>query len=182
MKRILFSSAFALLLISCDKHLMVKKSLLQPLNSNFSTFVQNKAYHIENGAHVETQTFLNLFWISEDKVDSVFMEIKNNEELHVTFYTKGQKMENVFRGKLVKQEYFEIYLKNKKQEFPPGFNILYGNHDIYRIRIGLTTDNSIVIDEFRNGRGNLFLIIMGEKYDVESFFKTNSSGSFPVAL
>jgi hypothetical protein len=159
---------------------MIKKSLLQPLNINFSAFVQNKAYRIDNGAHVEPRTFLNLFRIKDAQADSIFLEIKSNEELRITVYSGGHKTDNNFHGKLVKQEYFEIYLENKKQEFPPGFNILYGNHDIERIRIGLTDDNSIVVDEFRNGRGNLFLIIMGEKYEVESFFKTSVSNDSPA--
>ncbi|MGC4104033.1 hypothetical protein [Ferruginibacter sp.] len=176
MKAVLLALSAVFLLVACNRHMQQERTLLQPMHGNLSAYVQNKPYRVEKDVHSDTLSFMDLFWLNKEHPDSVFLEIKNGKTLYLSWYFAGQKAGQVFDGKLVKQQYFEVYLKNKKTEIPPAFNFLYGNHDIYRIRISITKDNSIVTDVLRNGRGNVLLIIMGEKYFIKSFFKTGHTG------
>jgi len=78
-----------------------------------------------------------------------------------------------------KKKFFEVYF-SKKQFFIP---FLYGNFNIYRLRIGLDESGNIVVRNFSDFSGNVLFIGGGYNGETKSIFEKveNSAAAIPFS-
>ena len=98
----------------------------------------------------------------------MLINIKNGQEI---IYSIDAFKEKTFHGAFSKKGYLEIFLRNNKKEIPPLLPIIYGKYNINRIRIALTLENDLIIDNSWNEGGNIFILGVGDKGRRQQFFK-----------
>ncbi|MDB9881991.1 hypothetical protein OAD66_02540 [Bacteroidia bacterium] len=85
---------------------------------------------------------------------------------------KNKTRKEVFQGVMTRKGYCEIFFANKKVDIPPIFPIFYSNHNIYRIRIGLSNSDDLIIDNMKDVGGNFFIFMAsGYKHRTQYYFK-----------
>jgi hypothetical protein len=150
--------------------LTIRKSRIKYFDSSFSATVDNKSFKVK-GRRYGDLTLLNLFEIRDVTVDSVRLDFKDNNELQFTYIDKGQKIIKTFSGKFAKKGYYEIYFRNQKREIPRLLPIIYSNNHINRIRLALTIDGNLIVDNMWDDSGNIFILAAGSSGRRQSFFK-----------
>ena len=163
-----------ILLCSCATGLRVRKNNFIPIDGKFKGTFKNEAY-LKKGKNPASSTILELFDIYLTKADTVHIYFDDKERLVVTFQGRLGNRFEIFDGRFRKRGFYEVFLRNKKIEIPPYFSIIYSSRDIDRIRIGLTKDNNLIIDNKWARDGNFFLFAAGGSGRFRCFFKSSNS-------
>ena len=113
--------------------------------------------------------FFNLEFIDKNNLKISYDEIVENKLVPKEIILKGKR----------KKKFFEVYF-SKKQFFIP---ILYGNFEIYRLRIGFDKSGKILIRNFYDSSGNILFIGGGFSGETKSLFEKieNSSTTIPFS-
>ena len=159
-----------MLLCSCGTGLSIRKSKVNYFDSNFSATVDNKSFKVK-GRRYGDLTLLNLFEIRDENIDSVHISFNDSKELKLTYTFKGQEIIKTLTGYFAKKGYYEIYFRNQKKEIPPLLPIIYSNNHINRVRLALTIDGNLIIDNMWDDSGNIFILAAGSSGRRQSFFK-----------
>jgi hypothetical protein len=168
--RILSIILTTFILCSCGTGLNIRKSKIKYFDSGFSATVDNKSFKVK-GRRYGDLTLLNLFKIREATVDSVHLDFNDKKELQFTYIDKGQKTVKTFTGNFSKKGFYEIYFRNQKKEIPPLFPIFYSNNHINRVRLALTHEGDLIVDNMWDDSGNIFILATGSSGRRQSFFK-----------
>lgn len=170
MIRLTITTLTILILGSCRSGVGIRKANTNYFDSSFSVMVNNKSFKIKDQKYKD-RTLLNLFKINEEKADTVYMSFNNSKELKITFTDKGQTITKTFAGEFTRRGYFEIYFSNKRIEIPPLLPIIYSNNNIDRIRIALTIEGDLIVDNKWDHSGSIFLLAGGGIGRQQSYFK-----------
>lgn len=127
------------------------------------------------GGRYGNLTLLNIFEIRDENIDSVQISFNDTKELKFTYTDKGQKIIKTFAGTFAKKGYFEIYFRNQKKEIPPLLPIIYSNNHINRVRLALTIDGNLIVDNMWDDSGNIFILAAGSSGRRQSFFKCSDT-------
>ncbi|MBL7952957.1 MAG: hypothetical protein JNM62_14710 [Flavobacteriales bacterium] len=76
-----------------------------------------------------------------------------------------------FTGRFSKRGYVEIFTHKDIKEVPPAFPIIHGSRQVNRIRLTLTNDGSLVIDNKWENTANIFLMAGGGSGRSQYFFR-----------
>ncbi|HEY9046780.1 MAG TPA: hypothetical protein VIN08_12835 [Ohtaekwangia sp.] len=148
----------------------MRKSRVKYFDSQFSgTFNNNplKASPRRYGS----PTLLDLFQIYQVETDSVSAVFNRQGELELTYRDKdGIVKIEPFKGVFVKKGYYEVFLRNEKKEIPPFFPIIYSRCNINRIRLALSLQGDLIVDNEWNESGNILLLGAGDKGRRQSYF------------
>lgn len=170
---ILIASVF--FIFSCGTYRINKTSdfkktkNLDSLNGNYFSrpFLSKKTYN---------QDFFSLINKSNTPSDFFKLEFIDKNNLKISYdeivENKFVPKEIILKGKR-KKKFFEVYF-SKKQFFIP---ILYGNFDIYRLRIGFDKSGKILIRNFTDFSGNILFIGGGFSGESKSFFESVEKSS-----
>lgn len=161
-----------MILCSCGTGMSIRKSKVRYFDSRFSATVNNKSYKVKGGRYSDL-TLLNLFEIRDENIDSVHISFIGSKQLKLTYIYKKQEITRTFTGDFAKKGYFEIYLMNQKKEIPPLVPIIYSNNHIKRIRLAITVDGNLIIDNMWDESGNIFILGAGSRGRRQSFYKSN---------
>lgn len=157
------------LFCACGTGLKINKSNFKPINNNFSGSFKNFSYKTKGRNY--DPTLLNLFNIFDIASDTIIFKINSNGQLQLTFKDSLKIKTEIFKGNFSKKGYYEIYFRKIKKEIPPLVPIIYGYRDIDRIRIGLTINNDLVVDNKWATDGNIFILAAGSAGRSQSFLK-----------
>lgn len=164
MKKLLLLIAFGL--FSCKSYKEIKDKELAPITSKSLGEFQSISNQKEKTEYqVSIQQLFNI-----KNLDSVVKVVinKNDEvEIHYKNVLGGNEIE-VFKGKF-KKNYFEVYLDKKRIFFPP----IYYKSNINRLRIGLTQNNELVINQHYDYSGMFMLFAAGHSDNNQYVFKSN---------
>ena len=149
----------------------MRKSQVKYFDTHFSATIYNYSFKV-HGRRYGSPTLLGLLEIKNEITDSVSMSFNENRELVLTFRVNDTLRTKILKGQFSEKGYYEIFLRYKKYEIPPGFPIIYGNNNINRIRMALTLEGDLIIDNMWDEAANIFLIGAGDKGRRQSFFKT----------
>ncbi|MHB1279041.1 MAG: hypothetical protein ACYC1Q_11675 [Bacteroidia bacterium] len=170
--RIIILLFATLLLGSCRTGMGVRKSKVAYFDSSFSATVSNYSFKVKGRSYGDL-TLLDLFEVRYENADSVSIFFNDSNQLILVFGDTGQKIEKVFSGKFADKGYYEIYFRNKKNEIPPLFHIIYGNNDINRLRLALTNEGDLIIDNMWDQTFNIFILGAGSSGRRLSYFECN---------
>ncbi|MBO9202432.1 MULTISPECIES: hypothetical protein [Niastella] len=170
MRMLLIIMLTALFLCSCSTGLNVRKSKIVYFNKEFTGTFDNNAYDV-NGRRYGSPTLLGLFERYNEKADSVSILFDTSGRLELTFMDSlGTVKSEKFKGSFGKKGYYQVYLRNDKIEIPPVFPIIFGKHNINRVRLACTPEGNLIIDNQWNESGNIFLLGVGDNGRRQSFF------------
>jgi hypothetical protein len=158
-------------LYSCGTGLSIRKSQVKYFDVQLSGTFDNNAFKV-NGRRYGSPTLLDLFEIYHIKTDSVSIIFDKSGELELTYKGNDGKFKtDSFKGAFTKKGYYEVFLRNDKKEIPPVFPIIYGKYNVNRIRLALTTEGHLIVDNKWNKSGNILFLGVGDKGRRQSFFK-----------
>lgn len=164
-----------LLCAACSTGLKVSKSQFKPIDIAFSGTFRNTV--VEISGKDSDETLLQIFGIYNINSDSIKLTCSETGLVIIEFHDSLSIMKNktrkeVFQGEKSRRGYFEIFLAKKKIDIPPIIPIFYSNRNIYRIRIGLTKSNDLIIDNMKDVGGNFFIFIAnGYKTRTQYYFE-----------
>lgn len=162
-------------LYSCGTGVGVRKSKVKYFDGQLSDTFDNNAFKV-HGHRYGSPTLLHLFEIYDVKADSVSIVFDQSGELELTYKDNSGKFTKCrLKGILTKKGYYEVFLRNDKKEIPPGFPIIYGRHNINRIRLALTLEGDLIVDNEWNESGNILLLGVGDSGRRQSFFRRKLS-------
>lgn len=158
-------------LCSCGTGLSIRKSKVDYLNNQFTGTFDNIAFKV-NGRRYGSPTLLDLFEIYNISTDSIYLKFNDSDELELSYKdSKGALKKELFKGTFAKKGYYEVFLRNDKKEIPPLFPIIYGKYNVNRVRIALTIQGDLIIDNKWNKSGNILFLGVGDKGRRQSFFR-----------
>jgi hypothetical protein len=152
--------------------LKIRKSQVRFFNTTFESSFSNNSYKISTSRY-GNPTLLELFAIQNVKVDSVYIKFNISKELELSYNDSGILCKKTFNGQFTKKGYYEFFFSNKKKQVPPFIPFFYSKYDINRLRIALTTQGDLIIDNQWNQSGSIFIIGAGDKGRRQSIFKTH---------
>jgi hypothetical protein len=172
LKRITIIFLITQLLSSCGSGLKVEKESFVPLSHKFKGVFLNKPYH-SKGKNPHPPTLLDRFELYPEPIspDTIYISFNQNENLEVSYRSLGGTNTEIFQGKLSPRGYYELYLRRDKKEIPPVVPFIYGSRDIDRIRIALTQNGDLIIDNKWAHDANIFLFAGGGKGRNQDFFE-----------
>lgn len=153
------------LAVSCKPSKHISKNDIIIIEENFSGSFLNQGY--KTTTKKTEYTILNLFEIYPNAtIDSIHISLIDSKHLQVSYYNPFSIYQNkneskIFEGKLLNNGSFQIYHRKKNIEIPPLLPIFYSNRDIDRIRIFITTDGDLLIENKWARDGNIFLMSAG---------------------
>jgi hypothetical protein len=170
-------TATILLLYSCGTGMMVSKKDFLPIDNKFKATFENKSYLAKGRNYGNSgATILDFFELYKLKTDTIQFHFDNDNKLILTFNDSLSVRTEPFKGKFRKKGYYEIFIRNYKKEIPPLFPIIYSTRDIKRLRLGLTQENNLVIDNKWAKDGNIFILAGGGSERYRSYFRPILSG------
>ena len=157
---------------SCGTGLKISKNNFTPIDNSFKGTYENKSI-LKKGRnnYNSNPTILDFFEIYKSNADSIQMYFDANNNLILTFRDSLGVRSETFNGQFNKKGYYEIFIRKYKKEIPPFFPIIYGTRDIKRLRIGLTKQMELVIDNKWARNGNIFILAGGGSGRYRSHFK-----------
>ena len=148
----------------------MRKSKINYFDNNLHATVENKSFKVK-GRRYGDLTLLDLFEINNHTVDTLLLDFNERNELRLTYIEKEEKNIKTFSGNFSKKGYYEIYFRNQKKEISPFFPIFYSNNHINWIRLALTKEGGLIIDNRWDDSGNIFILSAGSSGRRQSFFK-----------
>ena len=159
-------------LISCGTGLKVSSDKLLGIDSNFKGTFQNFSHKRTPKKENQTDTtilqLLNIFNKYSDSVSVSFA----SDKLVIEYKDILGKSRVSFDGKFSEKGYYEIYFSKKKIEIPPLFPIIYSKVDVDRIRLSLTKEKELIIDNYYDRGGNVFILGAGGGGRYQFYFKS----------
>jgi hypothetical protein len=155
---------------SCGTGLYVRKSQVKPLDKNFSVKADNNSFKI-HGRRYGNPTLLTLLEIYHVNTDSVQINFIDSLKLQLSYRDGGTIKKKVFKGQFAKNGYYEIFLRNESKVIP----IIYARHNINRIRMALTIQDDLIVDNDWNESGHILILGAGDSGRRQSYFKTTTT-------
>ena len=163
-------------LSSCGTGLKISKKDFSPIDNSFNGTFENQSLLTTGRNNYNTKTtILDFFELYDINVDSIHLHFDTNNKLVLTFRNNLGVKTEIFNGQLKKKGHYEIFIRKYKNEIPPFFPIIYGTRDIKRLRIGLTKEMELVIDNKWARDGNIFILAGGGSGRYRSHFKQIST-------
>lgn len=143
------------MVVSCSSSKGFMKKDLTSINSSF------KADYCAVNSSIErtknTVQLLRLFRLSDSSVSSVSLSFDKENDFKISYKNfLGGNSYKTFKGKF-KKNYYEIFLEKKRINIP----LIYGKTAIDRIRIRVLKDSTLIVENYYNHSGNIFLMAAG---------------------
>ena len=150
----------------------VAKSELKTIdNSHMGKYLVISSSEQQN-KHLPNPTAANLFGFPKENLDYFRIRFDSATNQLLVIYPLENGSESMIRlDGTFEDNYFETYLSNEKIQIPPFFPIIYSKRNIRRLRIGLKTDDSLIIDYKFARDGNIFLLAAGTSGRNQYIFK-----------
>src|SRR5690606_16180120 len=128
------------------------KEDFEPINKDFSKSFVNQSYKTSKSvdAPINGPELLELFGVSNSKTETVALTFKSNNLLNIVYKDSTLTKTLTFHARRVNKGYIEISSVRKNIQIPPVIPFLYSNIDLSRARVGLTTNNELIIDHKRS--------------------------------
>lgn len=157
-------------LCSCGTGLSVRKSQIKYFDSQFSGIFDNHAFKA-NGRRYGSPALLELFEIQQVKTDSVSVVFDRQGELKLSYQDNGGKVKiETFKGVFASKGYYEVFLRNDRKEIPPVFPFIYSQCNMNRVRLALSAQGDLIVDNEWNESGNILFLGVGDKGRRQSYF------------
>ena len=153
----------------CKYRLCISNSIFTNFDKSFIGEFELNSNKV-NGKRYGDPNLLELFELGNINSPFVRINFKSESLMELTYFVNGVENKRSFSGIFIDRQYFEIYFRNEAKEIPPYFPILYGKHNINRLRIAVLKNGELIVDNFWNNSANLFIIGVGDKGRRLSFF------------
>jgi len=159
-----------LFLYSC-KTAIPASSEVPFIDTSYSVSVCNTPYKIE-GMKQGVPNLLGTFEIYHVESDSISLHFSHQDTLIITYLDSHVIKVKKLKGRFDSKGYFEIHLHNESIEIPPLIPILYSRHNINKVRLFLSADRTLVVDNKWLQGGNILILGAGDSGRRQSYFKT----------
>lgn len=171
--RALIATLFVSILLSSCGVYLVDYDRIESMTKEF----KGKFLNVPDGSvrgHT-SPTLVQMFNIGRPAGDTIWVELLDSSLLRITYIDTalepGSNKRVVTRkGKLSKNGYFQLYLREERTEIPPAVPILFGRKDIDRLRIAYTKDGFLAVDRYRTVGGNVFFLYRFRTNQYHRFF------------
>ncbi len=165
-KHLLYILILGLLLTSCKTSKNISYHNLSSLDPNFSASYENRA--IKEGSFKSQTSLLQLLKIeATDTISEVKLAIQNNGELQIDYDNhKGKQKSIVLKGKF-KKHYYQIFFERNQIILPPFYWVTH----IERIRLSISKDNLLVINNYSEHTGMIMMFAGGSSSKTQHLFK-----------
>ena len=155
MKKLILILTTSFVLWSCSTSKNFKNNDLNSLNSSFKA--DYRADDAPNDSTKSTVKLLRLFRLSDSSVSSVSISFDKDNDFKIRYKNfLGGNSYKTFKGKF-KKNYYEIYLEKNRKCIP----LIYSKTAIDRIRIRITKDSTLLVENYYNHSGSFFLMAAG---------------------
>ncbi|AYB35178.1 hypothetical protein D4L85_33365 [Chryseolinea soli] len=146
------------------------RSQVNYFDGQFSGTFDNTAFKA-NGRRYGSPALLELFEIREAKADSVSVVFDRQGKLELAYQDSDGKVKTeIFEGVFVRSGYYEVFLRNERKEIPPAFPFIYSRCNINRLRLALSAQGDLIVDNEWNESGNILFLGVGDKGRRQSYF------------
>ncbi len=160
----------AFLFSSCATGLHIRKSQMKYFDKKKSIIVDNNSFNV-HGRRYGNPTLLTLLEIYPTNADWVSIHTNDSLKFQVTYKDSDTVKKKIFDGQFDKKGYYEIFLRNESKTIP----IIYGRHNMNRIRIAWTNQGDLIVDNDWNESGHILIFGAGDRGGRQSYFKTSTS-------
>jgi hypothetical protein len=165
MKKLILILTTSFVLFSCSTSKNFKNNNLTAINSSF-----NANYYAINSSVDSAKSsiqLLQLFRLSDANVSSVSISFDKDNNFKIRYKNfLGGSSYNTFKGKF-KKNYYEIFLEKNRNTIP----LIYSKTEIDRIRIRIMKDSTLVVENYYNHSGSVFLMAAGSSNKTYALFK-----------
>ena len=152
------------LILSCSSKKGFIKKDLTSINSSFKSDYYAVNFSIDSVKN--TVQLLRLFRLSDSSVSSVSLSFDKENDFKISYKNfLGGNSYRTFKGTF-KKNYYEIFLEKKRINIP----LIYGKTAIDRIRIRVMKDSTLIVENYYNHSGNIFLIAAGSSNKTYAMF------------
>lgn len=159
----------ATVLVGCGSGMKVSRKKLVPVHTGFTD-----TYHVRpvrtQHTHQPVSDLLRTFDLRNTGTDTVQLSITAQGLLTLNHPDDGRRTEQ-FIGTFSKRGYFEVYTRKEIKEVPPVVPIIHGRRQVNRIRLALSTDGCLVLDNKWENTANIFLMAGGGSGRSQYFFQ-----------
>lgn len=158
------------MLSACGSGMKVKKAELKPIPPGFSGTFQEQPYRSE-GRNAQDSSLLALFDLSAPSADTVALAIGADGQLHLSFTNGVGRWAEHFEGRFSKRGYFEVYTLKDIKEVPPVVPIVHGRRTVNRVRLMLSAEGALIVDNKWERTANIFIMAGGGSGRSQHFFR-----------
>ncbi len=140
---------------SCISFKRIAKKNNICIKNKIDLICENNSYKSQGKINYRPNSLLNIFEINNLTSQKVRIYIDSNNYINLIPIDSLNKNVSIFKfkGEYIKNRYFEVYIRNKKNCIP----ILYKQNDLKRIRISLTIDSNLIIEDMYDFGGHIFI-------------------------
>ena len=165
-----------LIVISCGSGMTaIGSSDFKKIDSTFSGTFKNLSYKTireqKSEYGYDNSEILKLFEIKNQNFDSISMSFTPNNSLVIKYSDSTGIITKQYHGEFSKRGFYEIYFRKRNIEIPPLLPIIYSEYDTDRIRISLTPENNLLIDDYRAYGGNILVFGNGGGFSSLYYFE-----------
>lgn len=161
------------LLVSCGTGLKISQRDFGPIHNDFSQSFVNRSFKTSKSiaGTPNGPKLLELFGVSNSEAEMVSLTFKNNNLLDLIYKDSTLTKTLTLQVRHARKGYLEISSVRKNIQIPPVIPFVYSHVDLSRTRIGLTTNNELIIDHKWEKSGSLLLFMGGAGGRTQYFFK-----------
>ena len=161
------------LFLSCGTGLKISQKDSEPIVKGFSKSFSNQSFKTSKSITnlINGPELLSFFGILNSNAEIVTLTFKNNDSLDLTYKDSTTTKTLTYQVRYARKGYLEILAVRKNIQIPPVIPFLYSNVDLNRTRIGLTTNNELIIDHKWEKSGSFLLFMGGAGGRTQYFFK-----------
>lgn len=157
------------LISSCSSGLKVKRSEVLPIDNSFKATIDGEFFNTDT-IEYRKNVFLSYYKVNSWLADTVHIRFNESDQLVLTYKDTIGTKEVLINGRFVKKKYYEYFNVREKVAIPPLFPFIYSKIDINRIRLGVTKNGEVVIDQLYDVGGNIFIMAAGHTNRYQSSY------------
>lgn len=154
--------------ISCNRGIGIRKSKMDAIDRNFSGIFKNDPFHTK-GRRYGIVSLMQSVGVTDISSDSVGISFDDSDRLHIVYGDSLQK-HLILTGSFTGSNYYEYFFSNQSKGFPPYVPFIYSVNHISRIRIGVSINGYLVVDDVWDESGHILILGAGDSGRRQSFF------------
>jgi hypothetical protein len=138
------------------------------IDRKFSGIFKNDPFHTK-GRRYGILSLMQTVGVSDISSDSVGISFDDCNRLHIV-YGDSLRKSLILTGSFIGSDYYEYFFRNESKGFPPYVPFIYSVNHINRIRIGVSINGYLVVDEMWDESGNILILGAGDSGRRQSFY------------
>ena len=157
------------LFMSCGSGVRAFKVDLVPLQDGFRGTFHDPPYRSHERNPIGN-SLLSVLSIFEANADTATLQLESSGALHITYHMDGAERTKTYQGRFSKRGFFEYRPWWHRVQIPPLVPFIYSSERYCRVRIALTIEGDLVVDNKWARDGNILFLAGGSSGRSQYYF------------